>query len=97
MKRGDVWTTSGGNNYARKHQPVVIVQDDSFDSTASITVCAFTAAWHSGGGEKALTALWLLPMTRMPWRAATLSMMKAIVVPLSVSEHGLVQSAASSA
>ena len=42
MKRGDVWTASGGIDYAGKPRPVVIVQDDSFDSTASITVCAFT-------------------------------------------------------
>jgi mRNA interferase MazF len=42
MKRGDVWTASGGNDYAGKPRPVVILQDDSFDSTASITVCAFT-------------------------------------------------------
>ena len=42
MRRGDIWTASGGNNYTGKPRPVVIVQDDSFDSTASITVCAFT-------------------------------------------------------
>jgi hypothetical protein len=42
MKRGDVWTASGGNGYAGKPRPVVIVQDNSFDSTASITVSAFT-------------------------------------------------------
>jgi mRNA interferase MazF len=42
MSRGDIWTVSGGNDYAGKPRPIVIVQDDSFDSTASITVCAFT-------------------------------------------------------
>jgi len=42
MKRGEVWTASGGRNYAGKPRPVVIVQDDNFDATASITVCAFT-------------------------------------------------------
>lgn len=42
MKRGDIWTVSGGKDYAGKPRPVVIVQDDSFDATASITVCAFT-------------------------------------------------------
>jgi mRNA interferase MazF len=42
MRRGDIWTASGGKDYAGKPRPVVIVQDDSFDSTASITVCAFT-------------------------------------------------------
>ena len=42
MKRGEVWTASGGNDYAGKPRPVVIVQADAFDATASITVCALT-------------------------------------------------------
>jgi mRNA interferase MazF len=42
MRRGDVWTASGGRDYAGKPVPVVIIQDDSFDATESITVCAFT-------------------------------------------------------
>ena len=41
MRRGEIWTASGGD-YAGKPRPVVIVQDDRFDATASITVCAFT-------------------------------------------------------
>ena len=43
MKRGDVWTVAGGKDYAGKARPVVILQDDSFDGTESITICAFTA------------------------------------------------------
>jgi len=43
MKRGEVWTVSGGPDYAGKPRPVVIVQDDNFDATMSITVCAFTS------------------------------------------------------
>ena len=42
MKRGEIWTVSGGNNYAGKPRPAVIVQEDRFDSTSSITLCAFT-------------------------------------------------------
>jgi mRNA interferase MazF len=42
MKRGEVWTVSGGKDYEGKPRPAVIVQDDSFDATDSITVCAFT-------------------------------------------------------
>ena len=42
MKRGEVWTASGGRGYASKPRPVVIVQDDRFDATASLTVCGFT-------------------------------------------------------
>ncbi len=42
MRRGEIWTASGGPNYAGKPRPVVIVQDDRFDATASITVVPFT-------------------------------------------------------
>jgi mRNA interferase MazF len=42
MRRGEIWTVAGGKSYAGKPRPVVIVQDDAFDATASITVCAFT-------------------------------------------------------
>ncbi|HEV2272925.1 MAG TPA: type II toxin-antitoxin system PemK/MazF family toxin [Acidobacteriaceae bacterium] len=42
MKRGDIWTVAGGKDYLEKPRPVVIIQDDSFDATDSITICAFT-------------------------------------------------------
>jgi len=42
MTRGDIWTIAGGGDYTGKPRPAVIVQDDSFDATASITICAFT-------------------------------------------------------
>ena len=42
MRRGDVWTVAGAKAYAGKPRPVVIVQDDSFEATDSITVCPFT-------------------------------------------------------
>ena len=42
MRRGDIWTVSGGKDFAGKARPVVIVQDDSFDATDSITICALT-------------------------------------------------------
>ena len=42
MRRGDIWIVAGGKDYAGKPRPVVIVQDDSFDATDSITICAFT-------------------------------------------------------
>lgn len=42
MRRGEVWTVSGGKDYAGKPRPAVIVQDDAFDATDSITICAFT-------------------------------------------------------
>jgi mRNA interferase MazF len=42
MRRGEIWTVSGGKDYAGKPRPVVILQDDAFDATDSITICAFT-------------------------------------------------------
>jgi len=42
LQRGDIWTVAGGKDYAGKPRPVVIIQDDSFDATDSITICAFT-------------------------------------------------------
>jgi mRNA interferase MazF len=42
MKRGDIWTVSGGADYVGKPRPAVIVQDDDFDATQSITICVFT-------------------------------------------------------
>jgi len=42
MRRGEIWTIAGGKDYAGKPRPAVIVQDDSFDATDSITICAFT-------------------------------------------------------
>jgi mRNA interferase MazF len=41
MKRGEVWTVPGGGPYG-KPRPAVIVQEDRFDSTSSITLCVFT-------------------------------------------------------
>lgn len=43
MRRGEIWSVSGGSTYNGKPRPAVIVQEDSFDATASITVCAFTS------------------------------------------------------
>jgi mRNA interferase MazF len=42
MKRGEIWTVAGGQGYAGKPRPAVILQDDRFDATDSITLCAFT-------------------------------------------------------
>ena len=42
MKRSEIWTAAGGGGYTGKPRPVVIIQDDRFDATASVTVCPFT-------------------------------------------------------
>ena len=42
MRRGELWTVAGGADCAGKPQPIVIVQEDSFEATASLAICAFT-------------------------------------------------------
>ncbi|MEA2783159.1 MAG: mRNA interferase MazF [Rhodospirillaceae bacterium] len=42
MRRGEIWTIAGGGGDLGKPRPVVILQDDRFDATASVTICAFT-------------------------------------------------------
>jgi mRNA interferase MazF len=42
VKRGEIWTVAAGAGYAGKPRPAVIVQDDHFDATPSITICVFT-------------------------------------------------------
>ena len=42
MRRGEIWTAFGGSGYAGKPRPVVLIQDDRFDGTDSVTVCSFT-------------------------------------------------------
>ena len=37
-----MWTASGGKHYAGKPRPVLIIQDDVFDKTGSVTVCPLT-------------------------------------------------------
>jgi mRNA interferase MazF len=42
LKRGEIWTSAGGKDYAGKPRPALIVQDNSFD-TDSVTVCGLTS------------------------------------------------------
>lgn len=42
MTRGEIYTAAARGAYTGKPRPVVIVQDDRFDATASVTVCPFT-------------------------------------------------------
>jgi mRNA interferase MazF len=42
IRRGVIWTVSGGYGYGGKPRPAVIVQDDTFDETQSIVICSFT-------------------------------------------------------
>jgi len=43
LKRGEIWTSAGGNGYAGKPRPVLIIQDDSYADTNSIAVCLITS------------------------------------------------------
>lgn len=43
MRRGEIWTAAGGSGYAGKPRPVVVLQDNRFDATESVTICAFTS------------------------------------------------------
>ena len=42
VKRGEIWTVSG-TGYSGKPRPAVVIQDDAFDATGSITICVFTS------------------------------------------------------
>jgi mRNA interferase MazF len=42
VRRGEIWTVSGGADYLGKPRPAVVVQDDYFE-TDSVTLCPFTS------------------------------------------------------
>lgn len=42
MKHGEIWTAAGGGDYAGKPRPVVILQNELFETLDSVTVCGFT-------------------------------------------------------
>jgi mRNA interferase MazF len=42
VKRGEIWIAAAGSGYVGKPRPVVVLQEDRFDATDSVTVCAFT-------------------------------------------------------
>ena len=80
MERGEVWTVAGGKDYAGKPRPVVIVQDDNFDATDSITVCPFT----TDETEAPLFRLQIEPNERNGLRASSRLMVdKITTVPKS--------------
>ncbi len=80
MRRGEVWTVSGGKDYAGRPRPIVIVQDESFDATDSITICAFT----TDPTEAPLFRLPIEPKERNGLRSASRLMVdKITTVPKS--------------
>jgi mRNA interferase MazF len=43
VKRGELWTIAGGPGFAGKPRPALIVQDDAYPHTSSVTVCPITS------------------------------------------------------
>jgi mRNA interferase MazF len=74
MRRGDIWAIAGGRDCAGKPRLVVIVQDDSFDATDSIAICAFT----TDETDAPLFRLPVAPNERNGLRAACRLMMDKI-------------------
>ena len=78
MKRGEIWTVAGGKDYAGKPRPILIVQDDRFERTDSVTVCAFTTdptdapllripiERSEGNGLRAVCRLMVAKITTVP-------------------------------
>lgn len=59
MTRGEIWTAAAGSGYAGKPRPAVVIQDDRFDATDSVTICAFTT-------DPTEAPLFRLPITPSP-------------------------------
>ena len=55
MTRGEIWTAAGRNGYTGKPRPVLIVQDNRFSGTDSVTVCPFTT-------DSTMTPLFRVPV-----------------------------------
>jgi mRNA interferase MazF len=78
MKRGQIWTASGGKEYAAKPRPVVVFQSDRFSALESVTVCPFTTdpisapflriavEPSSGNGLEQLSKLMVDKLTTVP-------------------------------
>jgi len=44
VQRGDIYTAAARGAYSGKPRPVVVIQDNRFDATASVTVVPFTTS-----------------------------------------------------
>ena len=80
MKRSNIWTVAGGADYTGKPRPAVIVQDDDFDATPSITICILT----TNPADAPLVRLPIEPNERNGLRTASSLMVdKLTTVPRS--------------
>jgi mRNA interferase MazF len=85
VRRGDVYTAAARGPYTGKPRPVVVVQDDRFDATGSVTVCPLT----TNPVEAPLTRI---PVESSPLlvlgRPSRLMVDKVVTVPrASLGEH----------
>lgn len=44
MRRGNIYTAAARGVFSGKQRPVVVIQDDRFDATTSVTVVPFTTS-----------------------------------------------------
>ena len=44
MRRGDIYTAAARGAHSGKPRPVVVIQNDQFEATASVTVAPFTSS-----------------------------------------------------
>lgn len=85
MKRGDVYTAAARGPYTGKPRPVVIVQDDRFDATGSVTVCPLT----TNPVEAPLTRILIEPSPLHGLdRPSRLMVDKVMIMPrINLNEH----------
>jgi mRNA interferase MazF len=43
VRRGEIWSVAARGAYTSKPRPAVVVQDDRFDATASVTICVLAS------------------------------------------------------
>jgi mRNA interferase MazF len=78
VRRGEIWSVAARGAYTAEPRPAVIVQDDRFDATASVTICVPT----SDPTDAPLFRLHVLPdeLNRLD-RASSLMVDKLTTVP----------------
>lgn len=80
MKRGEIWTVAGGKDYAGKPRPAVVVRDDAFAGSDSVTICGFT----TDPTDSSLSRIEVVPTSDNGLREASSVMVEKIVtVPVS--------------
>jgi hypothetical protein len=89
MRRSEVWTVSGGKDYAGKPRPVVIVQDGSLEVCLRQTERANAPDGHIlAMAKKAKAAVVVAKLDRLSRDVAFISDLMARRVPFIVAELG---------